>query len=37
MIDMNELENKRYQMRTRVRELGLRHASDFPADSFGGQ
>jgi hypothetical protein len=37
MIDMNELENKRYQMLTRVREFGARHASDFPADSFGGQ
>src|SRR6516162_3221763 len=37
MIDMNELENKRYQMLTRVREFGSRHASDFPADSFGGQ
>jgi hypothetical protein len=24
-------------MLTRVREFGLRHASDFPADSFGGQ
>ena len=34
---MNELENKRYQMLTRVREFGTRHASDFPADSFGGQ
>src|SRR5262244_3611166 len=37
MIDMNELDNKRYQMLTRVREFGARHASDFPADSFGGQ
>jgi hypothetical protein len=37
MSDMNELENKRYQMLTRVREFGSRHASDFPADSFGGQ
>jgi len=37
MIDMNELENKRYQMLTRVREFGARHASDFPADAFGGQ
>src|SRR5215813_6866078 len=37
MIDMNELETKRYQMLTRVREFGSRHASDFPADSFGGQ
>ena len=34
---MNELENKRYQMLIRVREFGARHASDFPADSFGGQ
>ncbi|HSX78405.1 MAG TPA: hypothetical protein VLQ80_07550, partial [Candidatus Saccharimonadia bacterium] len=34
---MNELENKRYQMLTRVRAFGSRHASDFPADSFGGQ
>jgi hypothetical protein len=37
MIDMHELDNKRYQMLTRVREFGARHASDFPADSFGGQ
>src|SRR5262245_21177602 len=37
MIDMNELENKRYQMLTRVREFGAQHASAFPADSFGGQ
>jgi len=37
MIDMNELENKRYQMLIRVREFGARHASDFPANSFGGQ
>ena len=34
---MNELENKRYQMLIRVREFGARHASDFPADAFGGQ
>jgi len=37
MIDMNELENKRYQMLIRVREFGARHASAFPADAFGGQ
>ena len=36
MIDMNELETKRYQMLTRVRAFGARHASDFPADSLGG-
>ena len=34
---MNELETKRYQMFTRVREFGARHASAFPADSLGGQ
>jgi hypothetical protein len=37
MLDMNELETKRYQMLTRVREFGAQHASAFPADSFGGQ
>jgi len=30
---MNELETKRYQMLTRVREFGAQHASAFPADA----
>ena len=34
---MNKPDNKRYQMLTRVREFGSRHASDFPADAFGGR
>ena len=34
---MNDLEHKRYQMLTRVRAFGARHASAFPADALGGQ
>ena len=34
---MHALDNKRYQRRTHVRECGLRHASDCPADAFGDQ
>ena len=34
---MHALDNKRYQRRTHVRECSLRHASDCPADAFGGQ
>lgn len=34
---MNDLENRRIDMMTRVRDFGAAHAADFPPSSFGGE